>query len=56
MSFKQFCDSNGYRAEDRKNPDNLEFKAAKKAWFKQQEKIERLENKIQVFKAAFRSL
>lgn len=56
MNFKKFCDYNGYRAKVESGSDNLEFKAAKKAWFNQQKEIERLENKIRAFKIALNDL
>lgn len=56
MSFKRFCDENGYSCEARKEPKQSEFRAAKKAWFEQQKEIERLENKISIFKRAWMAL
>lgn len=56
MSFKHFCDKNGYKAESRKEPRQSEFRAAKKAWFEQQNEIDKLQNKIDKFKNAFHAL
>lgn len=53
MSFKKFCDDNGYKPESRKKPEKLEFRAAKKAWFVQQQKIESMQNKIDAFNLSY---
>lgn len=56
MSFKNFCDENGYKPESRKNPKQAEFRSAKKAWLEQQAKIDKLQAKIDTFHKSFRDL
>ena len=49
--FKKFCDSIGVT-----NKDGETFKAVKKAYFHQEQKIDELKNKIKRFNDAIESL